>query len=94
MRFTEQDIEKAKQIKFDGYNWIARDKDGEICAFEVKPYRYALDSAACDMWENQEDTAWITVNKSYFEPITWKSEPVCLDDIIESKTNLNTLDRT
>ena len=92
MNYTEQDIEKAKQLKLDGCNWVARDKSGEIGVFEEKPYRCAVDSEECNFWENQKDTAWGTLAKCYFEPITWESEPVYVDDIIANKTTQDTSD--
>ena len=84
MNYTAKDIEKAKELKAEGYNWIATDRNGDCCVYETKPYRFNDYDEATGLWSNEEDTDWKYLLNCYFKLITWKSEPVSLDDIIAS----------
>lgn len=90
MKYTERDIEKAIQLKLEGYNWIAKNKAGRPFAFGRIPYRYAADSNEYNIWENQLGTPWLMLSKDEFTSITWENEPVYIDEIItEGKVQAN-----
>lgn len=67
--------------------WVARDKDGCICAFENKPWRQMIDH----MWL---DTQWyqdykydgngcvFQMNVEAFTELTWDDEPIEITDAI------------
>lgn len=78
MNYTAEDIEIAKELKLDGFNWIARDKNGYIGAYIDKPYKNI------DSWYTTK-FAYCSVYKEYFQSITWESEPTSLDSIIASE---------
>ena len=63
----------------ENYKWIARDKDGELCIYEEKPYR--------DKVEECFDTeiGWIdTFDKCFsdvlFKNVTWENSPIQFRD--------------
>lgn len=86
--FTQTDIELAKML-IEDYEWIARDKFGELCAYKIKPYIYtSLDGTnlywTCDnlMYNSIHPFSEYIENK-VFLPIKWgDKEPVQLIDII------------
>lgn len=52
--------------------WIARDKDGALYMYKVKPYRGKNDYDDC--WDSDGDT--LALDNSLFRSITWESEPL------------------
>lgn len=56
--------------------WIARDKDGTLCAYNQKPCRIAFD----DIWlpENGNDWNYEVLNDDWFPEVTWNDEPIKL----------------
>ena len=82
MNYTAKDIEKAKELKSMGYNWIATNKNGRPFAYGRMPYRCADDSNEYNIWDNQPGTPWLMLSKEYFKSITWENEPVYIDEII------------
>ena len=82
MNYTAKDIERAKELKLMGYNWIATNKNGRPFAFGRMPYRCADDSNEYNIWDNQPGTPWLMLSKEYFKSITWENEPVYIDEII------------
>lgn len=82
MNYSAKDIEKAKELKSMGYNWIATNKNGRPFAYGRMPYRCADDSNEYNIWENQPGTPWLMLSKEDFKFITWENEPVYVDEII------------
>lgn len=83
MNYTAKDIERAKELKSMGYNWIATNKDGIPYAYGRLPYRCADDdSNEYNIWDDQPGTPWLILSKKYFKSITWENEPVYIDEII------------
>lgn len=82
MKYTERDIEKATRLKLEGYNWIAKNKNGRPFAYGRIPYRCADDSNEYNIWDNQPGTPWLMLSKDEFTSITWENEPVYIDEII------------
>lgn len=85
MNYTTKDIEKAKELKSMGYNWIATNKNGRPFAYGRMPYRCADDDNdrnEYNIWDNQPGTPWLMLSKEYFKSITWENEPVYVDEII------------
>ena len=83
MNYTAKDIERAKELKLMGYNWIATNKNGLPFAFGRIPYRCSDDdSNEYNIWDNQPGTPWLMLSKKYFKSITWENEPVYIDEII------------
>lgn len=52
--------------------WIARDEDGALYMYKVKPYRGKGDYKGC--WDSDGDT--LALDKSLFPSVTWESEPL------------------
>lgn len=52
--------------------WIARDKDGILCAFSVKPERDILSYS----WIVLDDACGICIPADWFPEVTWESEPI------------------
>ncbi len=54
--------------------WIARDKDGTLCAYNQKPCRIAFD----DIWlpENGNDWNYEVLNDDWFPEVTWENSPI------------------
>lgn len=68
--------------------WIARDKDGTLCAYNQKPYRIAFD----DIWlpENGNDWNYEVLNDDWFPEVTWENSPIELAPkiMIDKNTSL------
>lgn len=55
--------------------WIARDKDGTLCAYDQKPCRIAFE----EIWlpENGDDRRNYEVfNDDWFPEVTWENSPI------------------
>lgn len=66
--------------------WIARDKDGALYMYKVKPYRGKSDYEDC--WDSDGDT--LALDNSLFQSITWESEPLEVTiSIIQKNTTCN-----
>lgn len=83
MKFTTKDIEKAKELKQLGYNWVAVSEGGRAYVFERKPYRYKTEKMLFGGWGNSF-SKWDIVSRDYFHSITWDDAPVSIGDIIAS----------
>lgn len=65
----------AKNPELSG--WVARDKDGNLHVFEVKPKR-SIDN--CEWWDR--DYKCSAIDKNAFRDLKWEDEPVCVKLII------------
>ena len=65
----------AKNPELSG--WVARDKDGNLHVFEVKPKRSIDD---CGWWDR--DYKCSAIDKNAFRDLKWEDEPVCVKLII------------
>lgn len=65
----------AKNPELSG--WVARDKDGNLHVFEVKPKRSIDD---CRWWDR--DCMCSAIDKNAFRDLKWEDEPVCVKLII------------
>ena len=52
--------------------WIARDKDGALYMYKVKPYRGKADYEGC--WGSDGDT--LALENSLFLSVSWESDPL------------------
>ena len=81
----------AKNPELSG--WVARDKDGNLHVFEVKPKRTMDD---CRWWDR--DYMCSVIDKNAFRDLKWEDEPVCVkliiikEDGIMAKKDTITLD--
>ena len=65
----------AKNPELSG--WVARDKDGDLHVFEVKPKRCIDD---CRWWDR--DYKCSAIDRNAFRDLKWEDEPVCVKLII------------
>ena len=65
----------AKNPELSG--WVARDKDGNLHVFEVKPKRSIDD---CRWWDR--DYKCSAIDRNAFRDLKWEDEPVCVKLII------------
>ena len=59
--------------------WIARDKNGVLFAFSVKPVRNDLS----DAWVTDDDLLCCCMHDDWFPEVTWENSPIEL--VIEEK---------
>ena len=52
--------------------WVARDDDGALYMYKVKPYRGKGINFGC--WDTDGDT--LALENSLFPSVTWESEPL------------------
>lgn len=52
--------------------WVARDDDGALYMYKVKPYRGKGDYEGC--WDSDGDT--LALDNFLFQSVTWESEPL------------------
>lgn len=66
-----------RDLKQDGFEWFARDYDGDLCAYGNKPEKYEL------YWLNDEGSA--VIPKDNFPQIKWTDkEPTSISVLLES----------
>lgn len=66
-----------KDLKYDGFEWLARDYDGDLCAYGNKPEKYEL------YWLNDEGSS--VIPKDNFPQIKWTDEePTSISYLLES----------
>lgn len=69
-----------KDLKHDGFEWLARDYDGDLGAYGNKPEKYEL------YWSNDEGS--VVIKKDNFPQIKWlDSQPTSISDILEKYLN-------
>ena len=77
VKLSKEEYEFLQTIKED-YNWIARDSNGNLCAYEYRPYKKG------DFWNRS--CAFCTLNSCnhMFSFIQWTDNvPTLISDIIE-----------
>lgn len=62
--------ELIEKLKSQGYNWIARDEDGQLCVFDEKP------SVLYNFWGRYGKNK--TLSSNFFNDVTWRGGPVKL----------------
>lgn len=62
--------ELIEKLKSQGYNWIARDEDGQLCVFDEKP------SVLYNFWGRYGKNK--TLSSNFFNDVTWQGGPVKL----------------
>jgi len=67
--YTAEQKEIFKALKTLGFNWIARDKDKKLNAYNVKPNKYYTWWNICGI-----DEKVCLLNKDNFDFITWEDE--------------------
>lgn len=84
MNYTAEDIAKAKELKAQGYNYVARDCNGNLVVYVPKPEK---DISRKEWLVDETEYLWLAINSTFFNFITWEdSEPTRLDLIIKSET--------
>lgn len=79
--FSNIDIEKAKEIKAKGFNWIAKDFNGSAFAYAREPMRSKA------FWVSV-DGHCIKVEGDYFSPISFANmKATRIDDIIANNAD-------
>lgn len=81
-KYSEIEVEVAKNLLAKGYKWIARDKDDRVYAYGTKPVKGE------DEWA--VEGSWLLLMSGgargvipIFDGIRWEdNEPVCLHDIV------------
>ena len=66
VELTAQEIEILKALKVLGFNWIARDKNNELCAYNLKPTKNSFEYDTFDHL--------YYLKKYLFTFITWQDE--------------------
>lgn len=64
-------LEKTKQC----YKWIARDKDGELCIYETKPFR----DEVAELFDTEFGDGYMPVtcfSDNVFNDVTWENSPI------------------
>lgn len=87
---TQEEYAKLKQIKADGFEWIARDKNGELYVFSEKPIR---DGGMWNIVDRQTDWSMIKDEK-LFPDVLWEDNfPTKIEDFMnEYKPSQNDKD--
>lgn len=79
MNYTAGDIEKAKELKSTGKNWVARNENGELMAYTYKPEKRTYIWTDCVEWH-------LVIHQLFFQSVTWEDEePTSIDLIIASE---------
>ena len=74
-------LNKLLALKELGFQFICRDKDGELYVFENEPLK--LMESGFDYWVCRADSCYIELPKTWFEYITWKvSRATFINDMI------------
>lgn len=61
------------------WEWIARDKDGKVFVYDMKPTKTKSDNWDCTMYCRKLDA----LNQSLFDQILWEDEePIFIDDYV------------
>lgn len=77
IELTDREVEVLKALKTLGFKWIARDKDGDLCAFSTKPHKFN------SQWNTVSDVAPLLVYFG-FDFIKWSDEePTKIDDLLK-----------
>jgi len=62
----------------DKYKWLARDKDGELCAYEDKPFKEQEDKT----WDNEKSYFTLNETDSTYSFIKWNDdEPWSIEEV-------------
>lgn len=78
-KYSEMEIQIAKNLMGKGYKWMAKDYDGALYAFRYEPYKD--ESVWCEDKESEIIICSFVV--PIFQNIKWKdSEPTYIEDII------------
>lgn len=81
---NQQEYEKLKEAKSDGYEWVARDESGWVYVYKTKP-----EKCSCS-WADDNDEKALSSHGSAFEVLSWHDEePYSIVELIEEYENEN-----
>lgn len=76
--FTDDELVIMRNFP-SGFDWITRDKSGNVYIFEKKPSK---NEYGC--WGNGDDYCILVIFNHLFQSILWEDEePICIDDYVE-----------
>lgn len=80
---TKHDVEQAKELLAQGYNYIARNDNGTLYAYENEPIpAFSEKSEIRYFWVSGSKSK--IVKNADFEFVTWKdNQPTLISDIVE-----------
>ena len=85
MTFTDKDKMLARKYKEAGYKWIARDIDGDLFIYFIRPMKMGVCYNSIPMLIRPLKR----IDKRNFKPVQFSdSEPTRLDDIIGGTTKI------
>ena len=78
--FNRKDL--LKQLRNEGYNYLARDEDGDLWVFRVKPEKED------DFWDAKTDYHSAVIENDNFPEVKWSDdEPTEIADLLASYEN-------
>ena len=76
------DIEKSKLLLELGYEYLARDKDGQLWAHEFPPLKYTT------YWSHVRENKTLEVSRNNFPEIKWiDNEPTMISKLLATYEN-------
>lgn len=87
INLTEEEEVICKTAVRAGYPWIARDSNGELNLFKEKPDRSIGNEEFVSMTECERISLFhpLSLFLNIFEFITWKSEPINVNDLLNGE---------
>ena len=78
--FNREDL--LKRLRNEGYNYLARDKDGDLWVFMVRPEKED------DFWDAKTDYHSVIIENDNFLEVQWSDEePTKITDLLETYEN-------
>lgn len=78
--FNREDL--LKQLRSDDYDYLARDEDGDLWAFRVKPKKED------NFWDTENDYHSAIIENDNFPEVKWAyDEPTEISELLESYEN-------
>lgn len=78
--FNREDL--LKRLRNEDYEYLARDEDGDLWAFRVKPKKED------DFWDTENDCHSAVIENDNFPEIQWTdAEPTKISELLESYEN-------
>jgi hypothetical protein len=76
-KLTQEQIKILKALKTLGFNWIARDKDNDLYAYNTKPKKLIY------IWDEGSSVTSLNYLTVRFDFIKWEDEePINIDDLL------------
>ncbi len=73
----KKDLREERRL----YNWVARNKDGDLFLYKVKPRRYIRNG----WFDNQYWRPYKKIDNSRYEQVTWENSPIRLSSLKEGE---------